>query len=145
MAHIRAAWGMEVGASAIKAVRLERDGDRVSVTDFAVVPHKKVLATPDIDQDDMTRLGLGQFISEKDIQGESLVMSVPGHAAFARFAKLPPVDPKKVPDIVKFEAVQQIPFPIDQVEWDYQTFTSEDSPDVEVDDRRLAVGEIVVE
>ena len=132
MARVRAAWGMEIGAAAIKAVRLQRDGDEVSVTDFAVVPHKKVLATPDVDQDDLTRLSLGQFISQKSLDGEMLVMSVPGHAAFARFAKLPPVDPKKVPDIVKFEAVQQIPFPIDQVEWDYQTFASEDSPEVEV-------------
>jgi type IV pilus assembly protein PilM len=123
---------MEVGAAAIKAVRLERDGNRITVTDFAVVPHKKVLSTPDVDQDDMTRLSLGQFISQKVLEGENLVVSVPGHAAFARFAKLPPVDPKKVPDIVKFEAVQQIPFPIDQVEWDYQTFTAADSPEVEV-------------
>ena len=132
MARVRTAWGMEIGAAAIKAVRLQRDGDEVSVTDFAVVPHKKVLATPDVDQDDLTRLSLGQFISQKSLDGEMLVISVPGHAAFARFAKLPPVDPKKVPDIVKFEAVQQIPFPIDQVEWDYQTFSSEDSPEVEV-------------
>src|SRR5262245_28346824 len=80
----------------------------------------------------MIRLGLGQFISQKSLEGEHLVMSVPGHSAFARFAKLPPVEPKKVPDIVKFEAVQQIPFPIDEVEWDYQTFTSEDTPEIEV-------------
>ena len=132
MARLKAAWGMEVGAAAIKAVRLERENDRVEITDFAVVPHRKVLATPDVDQDDMTRLSLGQFISQKVLEGEHLVVSVPGHAAFARFAKLPPVDPRKVPDIVKFEAVQQIPFPIDQVEWDYQTFTSDDSPEVEV-------------
>ena len=38
---------------------------------------------------------------------------MPGHSAFARVAKLPPVEPKKIPDIVKFEAVQQIPFPIE--------------------------------
>ncbi len=132
MAHVKAAWGIEVGAAAIKAIRLERTGDRVTVTDFAVVAHKKLLATPDVDQDDMTRLSLGRFISQKDLEGEELVMSVPGHAAFARFAKLPPVDAKKVPDIVKFEAVQQIPFPIDQVEWDYQTFASDKSPEVEV-------------
>jgi type IV pilus assembly protein PilM len=67
-----------------------------------------------------------------DLTGASIAVSVPGHSAFARFAKLPPVDPKKVPDIVKFEAVQQIPFPIDQVEWDYQTFASPDSPEIEV-------------
>lgn len=132
MASSKIAWGMEVGADAIRAIRLERDGDAVSVTDFAVIPHKKVLTTPDLDQNEMIRLGLGQFIAQKTIEGERLVMSVPGHAAFARFAKLPPVEQKKIPDIVKFEAVQQIPFPIDQVEWDYQTFTSKDSPDVEV-------------
>ncbi len=132
MATPKAAWGIEIGAYAIKAIRLERSGDDVTVSDFAVIPHKKVLTTPDLDQDEMVRLGLGQFISQKTLEGEHLVMSVPGHAAFARFAKLPPVEPKKVPDIVKFEAVQQIPFPIDEVEWDYQTFTSEDSPEIEV-------------
>ncbi|TVQ52178.1 MAG: type IV pilus assembly protein PilM, partial [Phycisphaerales bacterium] len=129
---MKAAWGIEIGAYAIKALRLERDGDDVAVTDFAVIPHKRVLTTPDLDQDEMVRLSLGQFISQKDLEGEHLVMSVPGHSAFARFAKLPPVEPKKVPDIVKFEAVQQIPFPIDQVEWDYETFTSEDTPEIEV-------------
>lgn len=132
MAAPREAWGIEIGAFAIKAIRLERDGDSVRVSDFAVIPHKKVLTTPDIDQDDIIRLSLGQFISQKSLEGEHLVMSVPGHAAFARFAKLPPVEPKKIPDIVKFEAVQQIPFPIDEVEWDYQTFASEDSPEIEV-------------
>ncbi|MCH8825130.1 MAG: type IV pilus assembly protein PilM [Planctomycetes bacterium] len=132
MASPKTAWGIEVGANAIKAIRLERDGDKVSVTDFAIIPLKKVLATPDIDEDEIIRLGLGQFISQKSLEGEHLVMSVPGHSAFARFAKLPPVEPKKVPDIVKFEAVQQIPFPIDEVEWDYQTFLSPNSPEVEV-------------
>jgi type IV pilus assembly protein PilM len=128
----KAAWGMEIGAHAIKAMRLEREGENVRISDFAVIPHKKVLTTPDLDQEEMVRLSLGQFISQKSLEGEHLVMSVPGHAAFARFAKLPPVEPKKVPDIVKFEAVQQIPFPIDEVEWDYQTFASEDSPELEV-------------
>ena len=132
MAAPKAAWGIEIGAYAIKALRLERNGDEVRVADFSVIPHKKVLTTPDLDQDEMVRLGLGQFISQKSLEGEHLVMSVPGHTAFARFAKLPPVEPKKVPDIVKFEAVQQIPFPIDDVEWDYQTFTSEDTPEIEV-------------
>jgi type IV pilus assembly protein PilM len=132
MANSNTAWGIEVGAFAIKAIRLERDGDRVSVSDFAVIPHKKVLSTPDLDQNEMIRLGLGQFISQKAIEGETLVISIPGHSAFARFAKLPPVEPKKVPDIVKFEAVQQIPFPIEEVEWDYETFLRPDSPEVEV-------------
>jgi len=132
MAQPNAAWGIEIGADSLKALRLERDGDSVSVSDFIVIPHKRVLSTPDVDPNDTIRITLGQFISQKSLENEHLVMSVPGHAAFARFAKLPPVEPKKVPDIVRFEAVQQIPFPIDEVEWDYQTFQSEDSPEIEV-------------
>lgn len=132
MASSKAAWGIEVGAYAIKAIRLERVGNEVRLTDFAVIPHKKVLTTPDLDQDEMIRLGLGQFVSQKSVQGERAVISIPGNAAFARFAKLPPVEPKKIPDIVRFEAVQQIPFPIDDVEWDYQTVQAADSPEIEV-------------
>ena len=55
-----------------------------------------------------------------------------GQSSFARFIKLPPVEPKKIPEIVRFEAIQQIPFPLDDVEWSYQLFQNEQSPDVEV-------------
>ncbi len=125
-------WGIEVGAGAVKAVKLEADEGRVSVADFAVIPHPKVLSTPDLDVDDAVRVALGALVSQRDLSGATLAVSVPGHQSFARFAKLPPVEKKKVPDIVKFEAVQQIPFPITDVEWDYQTFVSPDSPEVEV-------------
>ncbi|MFG0329210.1 MAG: type IV pilus assembly protein PilM [Phycisphaerales bacterium] len=133
MAASKSAWGVEIGSSALKAVRLERSGDEVELADFVYIPHKKVLSTPDIDSDEATRLVLGQFVSQqRDLGAEPVVVSVPGNAAFARFAKLPPVEAKKVPDIVKFEAVQQIPFPIDEVEWDYATFMRDDMPEVEV-------------
>ena len=132
MAAGNACWGIEIGAGAVKALKLVVDGDKVVVADFAYIPHAKVLSTPDIDPDDAKRVALGRLVSEYDMSGASIAVSVPGHSAFARFAKLPPVDPKKVPDIVKFEAVQQIPFPLAEVEWDYQTFVSPDSPDVEV-------------
>jgi len=132
MAALKSVWGIEVGSYAIKAIRLDRSGDEIRVGDFAVVPHRKVLTTPDLQVDEMIRIGLGQLISEKDVRNQPVVLSVPGHLAFARFAKLPPVEPKKIPDIVRFEAVQQIPFPIEDVEWDYQTFGGGDLPELEV-------------
>jgi type IV pilus assembly protein PilM len=132
MATSNACWGIEIGAGAIKAVKVVLEGDEPKVAEFAYIPHARVLSTPDIDQDDAKRVALGRLVSEYDLSGATIAVSVPGHSAFARFAKLPPVEPKKVPDIVKFEAVQQIPFPLDEVEWDYQTFVSPDSPDIEV-------------
>lgn len=129
----KAAWGIEIGANAVKAIRLERTGSEVVLTDFAVVPYAKVLSTPESDHDALVTAALTHFAqTHQEKLKDPIVISLPGHAAFARFAKLPPVEPKKIPDIVKFEAVQQIPFPIEEVEWDYQVFTSTDTPEVEV-------------
>lgn len=132
MGASNACWGIEIGYGGIKAVKLVADGDSYSVADFAVINHPKALSTPDLDQDDALRVSLGALVSQHDLSSASIAISFPGHQSFARFAKLPPVEPKKVPEIVRFEAMQQIPFPLDEVEWDYQTFVSPDSPDVEV-------------
>ncbi len=132
MASSNICWGIEMGSGAIKALKVENDGGELKVLDFAVIPHSRVLSTPELDQDDAMRVALGTLVSKHDLSGARIAVSIPGHQSFARFATLPPVEPKKVPDIVKFEAVQQIPFPLEEVEWDYQTFVSPDSPDIEV-------------
>ncbi len=132
MAGSKAAWGIEVGSYAVKALRLERSGDQIVVSDFGEYPHKRPLSTPDLDVDEMIRLTLGTFTSQKNLENETVVMSVEGRSSLPRFAKLPPVEEKKIPDIIQFEAAQQIPFPIEEVEWDAKKFVSEDSPETEV-------------
>lgn len=132
MATSSSAWGIEIGAGGIKGVKVTPDGATARVTDFISIEHPKVLSTPDVDKDDVLRVSLGRLVNERDLSGATILISIPGHQSFARFAKLPPVEPKKIPDIVKFEAVQQVPFPLEEVEWDYQTFVNPDSPEVEV-------------
>lgn len=133
MASKSECWGLEIGASAIKALKLEQvDETNVRMVDFAVVQHQKVLSTPDVNAEEVIRLSLQQLTSQFDLTKGRLAVSVPGNGAFARFCKLPPVEPKNVPDIVRFEASQQIPVTLDEVEWDYQTFIAPDSPDVGV-------------
>lgn len=132
MAGSNGCWGIEIGQFAIKAVKVEGEPGNIRVTDFAVLPHAKVLSTPDVEASDVVRVSLGTLVSQYDLTNATITVSVPGSQAFARFAKLPPVSPKDVPNLVNFEAQQQIPFPLDQVEWDYQTFVTKDSPEVEV-------------
>lgn len=132
MASSNICWGIEMGYGAIKALKLEDDGGEYKVLDYSIINHPKVLSTPELDQTDAMRVALGTLVNQHDLSNAHVAVSLPGHQSFARFAKLPPVEPKKVPDIVKFEAVQQIPFPLEEVEWDYQTFVSPDSPDIEV-------------
>jgi type IV pilus assembly protein PilM len=132
MAGSQTAWGLDVGVTSLKAIKLRRDGELVSVEAYDVVEHDKFLSDPDVDRDAMIQQTLQKFLLRNPIKRERVYIGVPGSATFARFVKLPPVEPRKVPEIVKFEAIQQIPFPLDQVNWDYHTFQSPESPDVEV-------------
>ncbi|MEM1167364.1 MAG: pilus assembly protein PilM [Planctomycetota bacterium] len=128
-------WGLDIGAGEIKAIKLERvDDDAVALEEFAVIPHKRVLSTPGIDQSQVLKLSLGTLMNEfgDDIRRSQVAVSIAGHQGFARFAKLPPEDRKNVGNLIKYEAVQQIPFPIEQVEWDHQVFADDDSPDLEL-------------
>jgi type IV pilus assembly protein PilM len=46
--------------------------------------------------------------------------AVSAQSVFARFVKLPALDAAKVDKIIVFEAQQNVPFPINEVVWDYQ-------------------------
>jgi len=113
-------WGIDLGQCALKAVRLQMQDDALTVTAFDYIEHPKILTQPDADPDQLTREALEQFLSRNDIKYDTVVISVPGQSGLARFVKLPPVEEKKIADIVRFEAKQQIPFPLEEVVWDFQ-------------------------
>jgi len=90
---------------------------------FDVIEHAKILSQPDADEQALIRSALGKFMSRNSLKGSTIVISVPGQASFTRFIKLPPVETKKIPEIVRYEARQQIPFNLEDVVWDYQTIS----------------------
>jgi len=51
---------------------------------------------------------------------EKAAYSLSGQSVFIRFVKLPPLDDENVEEIVRFEAQQNVPFPIDEVIWDWE-------------------------
>jgi type IV pilus assembly protein PilM len=113
-------WGIDLGQCALKALRVEYADGQVTATAFDYVEHPKILSQPDADPDQLIREALEKFLSRNEIRGDTVAISVPGQSGLARFVKLPPVEEKKIVDIVRFEAKQQIPFNLDEVVWDYQ-------------------------
>ncbi|MBN2063206.1 MAG: type IV pilus assembly protein PilM [Sedimentisphaerales bacterium] len=131
------AWGIDLGNNALKAIKISRgDNDKVQVLDYAVIEHESILTSPEItpgQRTEMIKAALEKFTSEHDLSGCRVVVGVPGTNSFARFAKLPPVDKKRIPDMVRYEAQQQIPFDINDVEWDWQVLNeSEDAQEIEI-------------
>src|SRR5262245_2994433 len=103
-------WGIDLGQCGLKALRLQDVEGSVVATAFDYVEHPKILSQPDADPDQLTREALVKFLSRNTLRGDIVAISVPGQSGLARFVKLPPVEEKKISDIVRFEAKQQIPF-----------------------------------
>src|SRR5437867_9810899 len=132
MATPKFAWGIDIGNRALKAIKLVREGDALRVDDFDVIEHETVLSGPGDNRETFVIKALTAFSQRHPMEGGAVSVGVSGQSSFARFIKRPPVEEKKIPEIVRFEAIQQIPFPLDDVEWSYQLFQAPDSPDVEV-------------
>ncbi len=133
MASGNAVWGIDIGQCALKAIKLRpAENDQVEVLAFDVIEHPKILSQPDAEPDEIISAALEKFVSRNEWQKDRFVIGVPGQQTFSRFVKMPPVDPRKIPEMVEFEAGQQIPFDMSDVVWDYQVFQRKDQPDVEV-------------
>ncbi len=60
------------------------------------------------------------LMQEHGIKGGQVLVSISGQAVFPRYVKLPPVTKDKIAQMVGYEAEQNVPFPIEEVVWDYQ-------------------------
>jgi len=132
MATVDSVWGIDIGQCALKALKLRDVEGTLRVEALDVIEHAKVLSDPEADRVQLTRTALETFLSRNNVAGSAVAVAVSGQSGFTRFVKLPPVETKKIPDIVRFEAEQQIPFPIAEVIWRWQAFHDPNSPDVEV-------------
>ncbi|MFN0199181.1 MAG: type IV pilus assembly protein PilM [Planctomycetaceae bacterium] len=126
MAETRAVWGIDIGQAGLKAIKLRynENADKVMALAFDYIPHAKILSQPDAVPDELIAQAIEKFLSRNDVRGDVVAISVPGQTALARFIQLPPVEAGKVPEIVRYEAKQQIPFDLDEVIWDYQPLSS---------------------
>src|SRR5882724_2397291 len=73
-----------------------------------------------------------EMMDELRIKHGRVNYAIAAQSAFARFVKLPLVDQEKIERVIGFEAQQNVPFPIDEVVWDYQLVGGGPDKQVEV-------------
>ena len=95
---------------------------------------RELLADPAADATRLaqTKLLLNEVVQARKIKGAKINYAVSSQSVFTRFVKLPSVGEEQVDQIVGFEAQQNVPYPIDEVVWDYQLVDSGDVSQVEV-------------
>lgn len=87
---------------------------------------------PEGQQSAQLKAALGEVVGNLKAKGSQSKVVISGQPVFIRFVKLPPLDVDQVDQIVEFEAQQQVPFPINEVVWNYQLMGVPDDPDVDV-------------
>jgi type IV pilus assembly protein PilM len=133
MAKIQPVWALDIGQAALKALKLVPGDspDRATAEAFDYIEYPKILSQPDADPEQLVREALETFLERNDLKGSKVAIGVPGQAGLVKFIKLPPVEKKRIPDIVKFEARQQIPFALEEVVWAYQQIGGDAEEDEE--------------
>ena len=63
-----------------------------------------------------------RLLAENNFVSRGLRIAISGQLAFTRLSKLPPLgeDKGRIEQIVEYEAKQTVPYPMDEVIWDYQ-------------------------
>lgn len=83
---------------------------------------RELFVDPDNQETRPAQVGaaLRAMLSELKIRSGAVSYTVAEELVFSRFVKLPALGEEKIERIVSFEAQQNVPFPIDEVVWDYQ-------------------------
>jgi len=118
-------WGIDIGKCALKALRcrVSTEPRKLEAVACEYIEYPMILTQPEADPVELVQSALEELISRHELKGDQVAVSVPGNLGLSKFIKLPPIEAKKIPDIVKYEARQQIPFPLEQVVWRWQRLT----------------------
>ncbi|MCO8121553.1 type IV pilus assembly protein PilM [Stieleria sp. TO1_6] len=120
MAKSSSVWGIEIGQSALKALRCKLVDDEVVAEAFDFIEYPKILSQPEAVPEELIAEAILQLLERNEGMTDKICISVPGQSGLSKFFKPPPVEVKKIADLVRYEARQQIPFELSDVVWDYQ-------------------------
>lgn len=128
-------WGIDIGKSSLKAVRMRRGKDELEVQALFFEEYKPA-EDGTIPPSESSRALEALLAKYTYMRKERVFVALPGHTSFSRFIKLPAFDPRKLGEMVRFEAQQQIPHAISDVNWDFSLVEREYEAD---EDREVGI------
>ena len=124
--------GVDFGAGSLKIAEFELDEAGSLVLKQYGVRALGLEGSRDSAREGVIRKGVQELFTERGFTSKKVNACAPGFHVFSKFVKLPPVDSSKVTQIIQYEAQQNVPFPLEEVVWDYQILGSTASGELEV-------------
>jgi type IV pilus assembly protein PilM len=116
---------LDIGSHSLKLaefaeVRGGLEMTRYAVSDLGVDPQG------DADRSQYIITTIHDLLRESGCKPGPVLLSISGHSVFTRFQPLPEVQPDKIYQVIQYEAQQNVPFPMNEVVWDYQLISGHD-------------------
>jgi len=111
---------LDLGMQTVTMAVFERAGaDGLTLANYA---RTGLVADPSADgsRAGQLKIALSELKSRLGWKGGRVACTIPSQGVFARFVKIPKVEPDKVGQVLHFEAQQNVPYPIEDVAWGYQ-------------------------
>ncbi len=122
-------WGLDIGHSTLKAVKLARSGPDVIIQGYAIEP---IARGEDVDRDMAVLDSLKALVEREEMHDAPVVVALSGRQIFTKTINVPVLNQNKIGRMVELEARQQIPGDFNDVEWDYHLSPSIDGASYDV-------------
>lgn len=139
----RSAWGLDLGSSGLKAVKLVADHEHkaVRLEDVVVIDYRKLFSEA-VNEDEARKLldeAIGGFCAHADARSDRICLGVPGRLLLTRRLKMPAFDAAKMDDAVAFEARRLLPVPLPELVWGYHVMPPANGEAESTSDREIIV------
>jgi type IV pilus assembly protein PilM len=123
---------MDLGAGSVKIGEFAlNDAGTLTLSQFGIKA-LGIEGTQESKREAALLKAIQELLTSRGFRGRTTNVCAPGFHVFSKFVKLPPVDSSKVTQIIQYEAQQNVPFPLEEVVWDYQIMGTTPSGELEV-------------
>jgi Tfp pilus assembly PilM family ATPase len=113
-------WGIDVGSSALKAVKLSTEGRQIVVQRTLVLPYANSSSAA-VDAAVLRSSALRTFLNERELAGCSVAINLPGAHTLGRFFEMPAPRRGKFDDAVRYEVRARLPLGEDEAVYDFES------------------------
>lgn len=130
MARANHCLGIDIGSQTIRIAEAQISGGKVQIRNLI---EARIEADPAAQADRYGAIAaqINQLIKTHGLKARKAVFCVPGQMAVVRTVKPPPTTPDKLERVMQILAREQIPFPLDKVNLEYQVFEGRDETELE--------------
>jgi len=132
MAVLKKCIGIDLGTSSIKVAELVMESGAVLVNKMVSTDIAIPESAPRTERQKAMVNALKGLLKSSKISTKEAVFCVPGQTVFIRRFPLPNVSEERLERIIKYEARQKIPYPLEKTMIEYQIFRKDSDSEVDV-------------